>query len=175
MLQAPRITMGAGAPSMRFSRRKLLAGMMSAAAMAQDAPRTWARQPSKPRTTPAVCLDSKAVIKVEYDSLGMVLRDLGFDGCDLSVEPGGHVPPEQASADLMRAIEAINGVGLELPILSTNITSAVDPNGRQVLGIAGFMQIPLLRPGYWKYNNAADLDARVSEVQRETMTLASVA
>jgi L-ribulose-5-phosphate 3-epimerase len=169
---------------MALTRRQLLAaaGAVSVArqAAAQDAaqdavPRTRAKQLSKPRTTPAVCLYSKVIAKVEYDNLGMVLRDLGFDGCDLSVEPGGHVPPEQAGADLMRAIEAVNGVGLDVPILSTSVTSGADPNGRQIMGIAGFMGVPLMRPGYWKYNNAPDPDARIGEVQRELMALASVA
>jgi len=146
----------------------------AAGAVAQTAPPTRAKQPSKPRTMPEVCLYSKLIVKVEYENLGMVLRDMGFDGCDLSVEPGGHVPPEQASADLMRAIEAVNGVGLDVPILSTSIVSAADPNGRQVMGIAGFMQIPLIRPGYWRYGNAPDLDARLVEVQRDVMTLASI-
>jgi len=61
----------------------------------------------KPRTSPAVCLYSQHLIKIEYEALGMVLRDLGFDGCDLAVIPGGHVPPEKAGSDLMRAIEAV--------------------------------------------------------------------
>jgi sugar phosphate isomerase/epimerase len=149
--------------------------MGAAGALAQTAPPTRAKQPSKPRTSPAICLYSKQIVKVEYENLGMVLRDMGFDGCDLSVEPGGHVTPEQITSDLMRAIEAVNGVGLDVPILSTNIVNANDPNGRQLMGIAGFMQIPLIRPGYWRYNNAPDLEARLGEVQREMMMLASVA
>src|SRR6266700_3931284 len=130
---------------MALTRRRVVAGMAmgAARAMAQQAPQqapqptppTRAKQPSKPRTTPAVCLYSKQIVKVEYENLGMVLRDMGFDGCDLSVEPGGHVTPEQVSSDLMRAIEAVNGVGLEVPILSTSIVSANDPNGRQLMGI----------------------------------------
>jgi sugar phosphate isomerase/epimerase len=163
---------------MALTRRRILAGMAMGAAGAlaqQQAPAVRAKQPSKPRTSPAVCLYSKHIVKVEYENLGMVLRDMGFDGCDLSVEPGGHVTPEQVTSDLMRAIEAVNGVGLDVPILSTSIVSANDPNGRQLMGIAGFMQIPLVRPGYWHYGNAPDLDARLNEVQRELMTLASVA
>src|SRR6266478_2347524 len=119
---------------MALSRRQLLGGIAIRAAgafgtagafgaMAQDAPppaRAPRQRPApKPRSTPAVCLYSQHLIKVEYDNLGMVLRDLGFDGCDLSVEPGGHVPPEQTGADLSRAIEACTGVGLDVPILTT--------------------------------------------------------
>jgi L-ribulose-5-phosphate 3-epimerase len=170
---------------MALTRRRVLAGLVMGAAgglsqqtpqqAPQPAPPTRAKQLSKPRTTPPVCLYSKQIAKVEYENLGMVLRDMGFDGCDLSVEPGGHITPEQISSDLMRAIEAVNGVGLDVPIISTSIVSASDPNGRQLMGIAGFMQVPLIRPGYWRYNNASDLDARLAEVQRDLMTLASVA
>jgi sugar phosphate isomerase/epimerase len=133
------------------------------------------RTPPKPRTTPAVCLYSQHLIKVEYEAVGMVLRDLGFDGCDLAVVPGSHIQPEQAGSDLMRGIEAISGVGLEVPIISTSVVSGNDPNGRQILGIAGFMGIGLFRPGYWKYGSAPDMEARLAEVQREVFGLASIA
>jgi sugar phosphate isomerase/epimerase len=104
----------------------------------------------------------------------MVLRDLGFDGCNLAVIPGGHIPPEKAGAELMRAIEAVAGVGLEVPIVSTAVTSGADMSGRTILSIAGFMGIPVFRPGYWHYGNAPDIETRQMEVQREMMGLASI-
>jgi hypothetical protein len=91
------------------------------------------RTPPKPRTTPAVCLYSQHLIKVEYEAVGMVLRDLGFDGCDLAVVPGSHIPPEQAGSDLMRGIEAISGVGLDVPIISTSVISGNDHSGARSL------------------------------------------
>src|SRR5258706_14702733 len=115
---------------MAISRRELLGGIvMAATASAQETPPPGPRvprprTPPKPQPSPAVCLYSQHLIKVEFESLGMILRDLGFDGCNLAVIPGGHVPPERANADLMRAIEAISGVGLELPLLSTSANSA---------------------------------------------------
>jgi sugar phosphate isomerase/epimerase len=142
----------------------------------RDGPRVARpRGAPKPRTSPAVCLYSQHLIKIEYEALGMVLRDLGFDGCDLAVIPGSHVPPEKAGSDLMRAIESVSGVGLEVPLLSTNMTNAGDPSGRMVLSIAGFMGIPIFRPGYWRYGNAPDIEGRMIEVQREVMGLASIA
>ena len=133
------------------------------------------RTPPKPRGTPAVCLYSQLLIKVEYEAVGMVLRDLGFDGADLAVVPGSHVPPEQANSDLMRAIEAVSGVGLDVPIISTSVVSAQDPYGRQILGIAGFMGIGLFRPGYWKYGASPNRQMRLAEVQRDLLGLASIA
>jgi sugar phosphate isomerase/epimerase len=170
---------------MGLTRREILAGLAAtAAASAQqqgpvqppaEGPRVpRPRGAPKPRTSPAVCLFSQHLIKIEYDAIGMVLRDLGFDGCDLAVMPGSHVPPEKAGSDLMRAIEAVSGVGLEVPILTTAVTNGADPAGRTVLSIAGFMGIALFRPGYWRYGNAPDLEQREAEVQREMMGLASI-
>src|SRR4051794_35753771 len=165
---------------MAISRREFLGGIaMAASAYAQETPPPGPRVPRpralpKPRTSPAVCLYSQHLIKVEFESLGMILRDIGFDGCNLAIIPGGHIPPERASSDLMRAIEAISGVGLEVPLLSTSANSATDMSGRQVMAIAGFMQIPLIRAGGWKYANP-DPDSRLVEVQRELLNFAGVA
>jgi sugar phosphate isomerase/epimerase len=156
----------------RLTRRQLLAaaaaGAGRAAAQAQ-----YRAGGSKPRTRPPVCLYSKQLAKVQYDELGKVLRDLGFDGCDLSVEPGGHVLPEQAQADLVRAVLAVTDVGLDVPMFTTSVTSPGDPNIRLILGIGGFMGVPLFRPGVWKYDGASDIDARLAQVHVEIAGLMS--
>jgi sugar phosphate isomerase/epimerase len=73
----------------------------------------------------------------------------------------------------MREIEAVAGLGLDVPILTTSANSPNDMNGRQVMAIASFMQVPLIRSGSWRYGNA-DPEARLLEVQREALGLASV-
>jgi sugar phosphate isomerase/epimerase len=128
----------------------------------------------KTRTTPAVCLYSQVVIKVPYDELGQILRGMGVDGCDLTVMPGGHVPPEQSAVDLMRAIEAVTGVGLDVPVITTAYTSLADPTLRNVAAIAGEMGIPVFRAGVWKYG-PGDVDQRLAEVQRDIAGLSSMA
>jgi sugar phosphate isomerase/epimerase len=128
----------------------------------------------KARTTPAVCLYSQVLIKVPYDELGMILKTMGVDGCDLTVMPGGHVPPAQSSVDLMRAVEAVTGVGLDVPVITTAYTSLQDPTIRNVVAIAGEMGIPLFRAGVWKYG-AGEPEVRLAEVQRDLSGLAAMA
>jgi sugar phosphate isomerase/epimerase len=128
----------------------------------------------KIRTTPAVCLYSQVLIKVEYPDLGEVLKALGFDGCDLSVQPGGHVTPAKAPADLMRAVEAITGVGVDVPMISTAATNMRNPEDRNVLAIVGEMGVPYFRPGYWRYADAPDLDQRLVQIQRDMAELVSI-
>jgi sugar phosphate isomerase/epimerase len=157
---------------MALTRRQLLAGAAVSAnrALAQFRPGNG----PKVRTSPAVCLYSQVLIKIGYDELGPVLRSLGLDGCDLSVQAGGHVVPAQAPVDMMRSVEAITGVGLDVPIITTAFTSLADPATRNVLAICGEMGVPLFRTGVWKYS-AAEPEARLAEVQRDILGLASLA
>jgi sugar phosphate isomerase/epimerase len=129
----------------------------------------------KVRTTPAVCLYSQLLIKVAYDELGPVLRSLGVDGCDLSVQAGGHVLPENSAVDLMRAIEAITGVGLDVPVITTSYTNLGDATIRNVAGIAGEMGVPVFKAGHWKYTPGTEIEMRLSEVQRDLAGLAAMA
>jgi sugar phosphate isomerase/epimerase len=153
-----------------LTRRQLLAAAAGGVARAAQ----YKAGGAKPRTKPPVCLYSKQLAKVEYDDLGKVLRDLGFDGCDLSVEPGGHVLPEHAQADLVRAVLAVTDVGLVVPIFTTSITSPADLNLRLILGFGNFMGVPLFRPGVWRYNGATEIEARLAQVQGEIAGLASI-
>ena len=158
---------------MGLTRRQLLAagavGVTSAAAQFR------AGNGPKLRTTPAVCLFSQVLIKVPYEELGPVLKSLAVDGCDLSVQAGGHINPANASLELMRGIEAITGVGLDVPVISTAYTSIADPTIREVAAVAGEMGIPVLKAGHWKYPAGAEIEARLAEVQRDLSGLAALA
>ena len=157
---------------MSVTRRQLFGGMAAGAtAAAQFRPGNG----PKIRTTPAVCLYSQVLIKVPYDELGQVVRSLGADGCDLTVMPGGHVAPEQSAVDLMRAVEAITGVGLDVPVITTAYTTFTDPTIRNVAAIAGEMGVPILRAGQWKYPATGEIEPRLQEVQRDIAGLASLA
>jgi sugar phosphate isomerase/epimerase len=156
---------------MSVTRRQVFAGL---AAGATSAAQFRPGNAPKPRTTPSVCLYSQVLIKVPYEELGQILKGLGVDGCDLTVMPGGHVPPAQSSVDLMRAVEAVTGVGLDVPVITTAFTSLQDPMIRNVAAIAGEMGIPLFRAGVWKYGTG-DPEARLFEAQRDIAGLAALA
>src|SRR5262252_7778711 len=107
---------------MAISRREVLGALAAVTAAAQDEPGPRVprpRTPPKQRSTPPVCLYSMHLLKIEYQQMGSILKDLGFDGCNLAIVPGAHVPPEKAGSDLMREIEAVAGMGIDVPILTT--------------------------------------------------------
>ena len=126
------------------------------------------------RPTPAICLYSRVLSKVDHVDLPMVVRGLGFDGCDLSVEPGGHVVPEKAAVYLMPALEALTGAGLDVPMITTTFTSMEDPLAQEVLGLSGFIGVPFFRPGHWKLAGSAAAEARLGQAQRQIASLASL-
>jgi L-ribulose-5-phosphate 3-epimerase len=161
---------------MDLTRRHLLTGIAASAAASRFA-RAQAKKAEvlKTRTAPSICLYSPALIQVGYEELGPILKTLGVDGCDLALGPNGHIHAEHFDLDFERAIEAINGSGVDVEVLSTEYTSLNDPTIRTMAGFAGQMGVPLFRAGHWKYPAAGDIEARLGEVQRDIAQLAALA
>lgn len=146
---------------MALSRRALLAAAAAAATRLSAQP--------KVRTGPLICLNSRLLAGIEYADMAPILSGMGFDGCDLSVQPDGTVRPDQLSVDLVRAIESMQGRNLEVPIITTNFISPVEPWARSVIYIAGGSHVPLLRPGYWRFPGV-----RLNEMEGQISGLAAV-
>jgi L-ribulose-5-phosphate 3-epimerase len=125
-----------------------------------------------PRATPPLCLFSEA-LKVDYNDMGGFLQMIGFDGVELSVQPGGHIPLEgDIDLHLERAIEAMTGSGIDVPVLSTTITSVQTKELRTIMGWGSEMGIPILSPGQWP-NNGDGMGSTIM-AQREIQMLAQI-
>lgn len=101
---------------------------------------------------------------VEYPDLGPILNGLGFDGCDLSVQPDGTVKPAMTAVDMVRAVESLTGDGIEVPVITTSFLSVGEPYARNVLAVAGGSGVPFFRTGYSRFP-AARLIERRNEIQ----------
>jgi sugar phosphate isomerase/epimerase len=123
-----------------------------------------------PRTAPMVCLHSANVAKAPYFDLGNVASQLGYEGVDLTVYIGGHVDPRVTNVDLIRAFESIRGVGLEVPMITTSITSPGDGTIYPVLYLTGHSQIPLFRLGFWQYG-PEPVELRLAMVRQELRSI----
>ncbi|HZT31200.1 MAG TPA: sugar phosphate isomerase/epimerase family protein [Bryobacteraceae bacterium] len=157
----------------QVTRREFVAGLSAAALPAAAQRKEDPPTPAKP-SHPMICLASKFLAKLNYMDLGPVLKDLGFDGCDLAVEPGGHVLPQYAQVDLLRAIEAIRGEGVDVPMITTSLVSAMDWTARPVLGIAGTMKVQYYQPGYWQYGPTDNPEASIAQVRRDLAGLVAI-
>jgi sugar phosphate isomerase/epimerase len=150
-----------------MTRRELIAGLGSLAAT-----RTLNAQPKT--QMPMLCVYSQLLSKIEYPELGSIAKQLGFEGIDLTIRIGGHVDPRLSNVDLVRALESVRGAGLEVPMITTALTSPYDPTAVPVLALAGRTQVGLFRPGYWKYGAARDIPARLNEVRRDLAGLVAI-
>lgn len=124
-----------------------------------------------PRSTPLICAYSQNLIKIPYAQLGLVAQQIGYDGVDLTVMDNGHVNPRITNVDLVRAFESIRGASLEVPMITTTITSPNDPTAYPILAITGHTQVHLYRLGFWPYSTKAgaapEIQRRLAEVRSD--------
>ena len=119
---------------------------------------------------PQLCIFSKHLANLNYEQLGKTSRELGFHGVDLTVRAKGHVLPERALEDLPRAVEAVRGYGVAVPMVTTELLSAANPAARPIFSAAGRLKVPYLKPGYYRWGKD-DPEKRLAEVRRDLQTL----
>ena len=102
-----------------LSRRRFLAVAMGAAASS-----LLPRRAAAAGFRGTLCLFSKHLPAMDAVALARAVKALGFAGVDLTVRPGGHVEPERAAADLPRFVKTLQGGGLEVPMITTELVSA---------------------------------------------------
>ncbi|UCH61776.1 MAG: sugar phosphate isomerase/epimerase [Fidelibacterota bacterium] len=98
-----------------------------------------------------LCIFSKHLQFLDYDAMAETAAEIGFDGVDLTVRPGGHVLPENVERDLPRAVKAVRQAGLEVNMMTSRITDPDDPQTVSILKTAGRLGIGYYRMGYLKY------------------------
>ena len=166
-----------------MTRRDTLRTLGLAALAARDArPQAAAEKDGGPkagiaktaRRTPLVCAYSQNLAKVPYAELGVIAGQIGYDGVDLTVMEGGHVNPHVTNVDLVRAIESVRGAALEVPMISTTISSPLDPTAYPILVITGHTQVHLYRTGFWPWGPAPDPQRRLAAVRNDLSGLAAM-
>ena len=155
-----------------FSRRRLLKTVSLASVYAAGGALSGAH--AAKRRGPTLCMFSKHLPFLGYRQLGQSLKQIGFGGVDLTVRPKGHVLPEHVARDLPRAIEAIRGEGIDLPMITTDLTSPDDPAARPTLQTAGRLDIPYYKLGYYHYGDLTKLDETLERVKRSVEGIAAI-
>ncbi len=124
--------------------------------------------------TGRLCFFSKHLPDMDPRRLAENVKRAGFSGIDLTVRKRGHVLPEKAAEELPKAVAAIRGEGLEVPMITTELLSAADPTARPILSSAGKLAIPFLKPGYYKYD-FVDVRKELEKAGNEFRGLAELA
>jgi sugar phosphate isomerase/epimerase len=119
-----------------------------------------------------ICIFSKHLqFLPDYQSMAEVAAEIGFDGVDLTVRPGGHVRPEDVEKDLPLAVESIKSVGLKVPMIVTQLTASDDPYAELIVKSARALNISFYRMGYMRYDDKIGVERSLSQIRSKIVGL----
>jgi L-ribulose-5-phosphate 3-epimerase len=158
-----------------LTRRDLMAAAIAGMAAPAASSAMQSRPADRSDDRRSFLLFSKHLPDLNWSDVGRAVKDAGFDGVDLTTRTGGHVLPERAAEDLPKAIDAIKAHGVSVPMVTTELTSASDPNARPLLKAAAASGVRYFKTGYWRYTASPDVRGQVAAVGEALAGLATLA
>jgi sugar phosphate isomerase/epimerase len=119
-----------------------------------------------------ISIFSKHLQWLDYKEMANVLYEIGFDGADLTVRPGGHVLPDRVEEDLPKAADALAMKGKKIYMLTTAIDNADDPLTVRILKTASSLGIKHYRMGWGHYDDSISVEENISSMQLKLAKLA---
>lgn len=98
---------------------------------------------------------------------GSTIRNLGFEGADLTVRPLGFVLPEEVHTELPRAVETLKECGVRVPLLTTTITRADEPTAVDTFEAAAACGVREIKLGYVRYEKFGTFRQTLQQMQRD--------
>jgi sugar phosphate isomerase/epimerase len=159
-------------PSALNRRNVLRAGL----AVAATTTATAAAEPPEPKARPLherICVftDHLDDHGLTYAEVAAHLKQLDVAGPDLTVRPGGLVPPDKVADELPKAAAAFRDAGLSIPMVSTGLTSVRDPAARPTLAACGKLGVRYFKTGYYKYDDPDRWEERIASARKDLAAL----
>lgn len=117
---------------------------------------------------------SKHLQFLNYENMSEAAAEIGFDGIDLTVRPGGHVLPQNVNTDLPKAIEAMKKFGLKPNMMTTEVTNADDPVNINLLETASALGFKYYRMGWVKYPESISIPKALEGYNNQFKVLAAL-
>jgi sugar phosphate isomerase/epimerase len=124
---------------------------------------------SKPGARPLLCIYSGCLAKITYAQLPEIVRNMGYDGVDLTVMKGGHVDPSMYMVDLDRAFQTFQDAGLELPMVTTSFTSPSQSYAYAILYVSAQLGARFCRLGTWPPAVPGDVSGQLFQMRAMMM------
>ncbi len=119
---------------------------------------------------PKVHVFSKHLQFLDYDQMAEMAADIGFDGVDLTVRPGGHVLPERVEEDLPKAIAALKKHKLP-PQLFCTAVEGVGPLDKKVLETAAKNGLKYYRMNWYDFDKNKTMPESLNEDKKQMKAL----
>lgn len=150
--------------STHLTRRAFLAsGGAALASVPLAASSIRAAAPADPRIR--IYIFSKHLQWLDYDEFAETAVDIGFEGAEVTLRPGGHIEPERVEDDLPRYMEACRKHGLAADAAVTSISDPGDPLDARVLQAMSKAGIKMYRLGGWRYEENKGTMERLNEIK----------
>lgn len=126
------------------------------------------------KPSPPIVVFSKVyqTLKLNFDDAAALTAEAGLDGVDCPVRPGGEILPEHALEELPRYAAALRTRRLQLPLITTGITSPTSPHAEDILRTARKVGVQYYRLGFLQRQK--ELPAQLREVKAQLKTLATL-
>ena len=162
-----------------ISRRSLLMGAAMAGALQAIGPEFTKAEAAGPAPAPnpgnlKVSVFSKHLEWLSVPEAAEAAEGMGFDAIDLTVRAGGHVEPARAATDLPVAVKAIRAAGLDVSMITTDITPDTIASAETVLKTASGLGIHHYRWGGLKYDPVKPIAAQVEALRPRARALADL-
>jgi sugar phosphate isomerase/epimerase len=144
--------------------------LISAAVAATSAVPSASSAAAAPAERSPLVLFTKILDRMSTPELVRTLKDIGFDGLDLTVRRNGHVEPAKVEQALPEVARLAHEAGLTIPMIATELTSASDPTARPILATAHKVGVQCFKTGYHDYDHRP-IFTQIAEFQRDLLGL----
>ncbi len=121
------------------------------------------------------CTFTKALQHLSYDETSDVIAEMGFDGVESAVRPGGHVEPEKVAEDLPKMVESLKKRDLVVTVMTSGINEvSSEQHTESVLKTAAELGIKRYRMGYYKYDLKKPIHAQLDEFRPKLKDLVAL-
>jgi sugar phosphate isomerase/epimerase len=114
---------------------------------------------------------SKHLQFLNYTELCEAVKEMGFDGIDLTVRPNGHVLPENVAVDLPKVSKAMKAVGFSPTMLTTAIIDGNNAINKNIIETASKQGYNYYRMGWFKYSKNPAVENELNSFTKEINTL----
>lgn len=99
------------------------------------------------------CFFTKHLHGLSFDQIADIAADVGVQGIEAPIRPGGHVEPDKIEEDLPKLAEALKKRGLGISIMTSGINEvSAAQNTEKVLRTAKALGVQRYRMNYNKYD-----------------------
>jgi sugar phosphate isomerase/epimerase len=137
-----------------------------ASGIASSLTETGANAAVAANSRPKVCVYTEHFQSLPIPDVCQVFKQIGVDGLDVTVRPGGHIEPRDTKIELPKAARAARDHGLEIMMLTTGIT-AVDRNAEEILATCQQLGIGRIKLGYYSAGKFGKLAEQLDGVRRQ--------